>query len=57
MTELDPAIFDDAFHGCAWAAYVEQARIEQNWPDSEATRRRACRHYENEIKWRQKPPA
>ncbi len=56
MSKLDPDIFDDLFHGCAWAAYVDQAREEHGRPDSEATRRRAYRYYEEAL--RQKlPPA
>ncbi len=50
MTDLDPDIFDDLFHGCAWAAYMDQAREQNGWPDSEATRRRAFRYYEEELK-------
>ena len=45
----DDSILDDLFHGCALWAYVEQACIEQGWPDSEATRRRAYRLYEEAI--------
>ena len=50
MSDLDPDIFDDLFHGCAWAAYMEQAREQNGQPDSEATRRRAFRYYEEELK-------
>jgi hypothetical protein len=56
MTDLDPDIFDDLFLGCALAAYLEQAAIEQGFPDSEATRRRAYRYYEEELKRQHKPP-
>jgi hypothetical protein len=43
-------ILDDIFHGCAWAAYVDQMREEQHWPpDMEATKRRAIRYYEEEL--------
>ena len=42
-------IWDDLFHGCAWAAYIDQAHAEQGRPDSEATRRRAFRYYEEEL--------
>lgn len=47
MTEDD--VWDDLFHGCAWAAYIDQAHAEQGWPDMEATRRRAFRYYEDEL--------
>ncbi len=42
-------ILDDLFHGCAFAAYVDQAIEEQGPPDSEATRRRAYAYYEQEL--------
>jgi hypothetical protein len=48
MTSADD-IWDDLFHGCAWAAYIDQARAEQGPPDSETTRRRAFRYYEEEV--------
>jgi|GEM_PF-6349272 len=38
-------LLDDLFLGCALTAYLEQAQIQQGWPDSEATRRRAYRMY------------
>ena len=41
MSANNDEILDDLFLGCALAAYLEQARIQQGWPDSEATRRRA----------------
>jgi hypothetical protein len=34
---LKPTLLDDLFTGCAALAFVEQARQQQNWPDSEAT--------------------
>jgi hypothetical protein len=41
---------DDIFLGCAFAAYVEQAVEQRCWPpDSEATRRRAYRYYEEAL--------
>lgn len=49
MTKLDPHIFDDLFHGCAWPAYVDQATADMGPPDSEATRIRAYRYYEEEL--------
>src|SRR5262245_61604190 len=42
----DDGVLDDLFHGCALAAFVEEARFRQGWPDVEATRRRAFRLYE-----------
>lgn len=45
----DNEILDDLFHGCAFAAFVEQAAIEGGWPDPEATRIRAYRHYEQAL--------
>ncbi len=54
MIKLDPDIFDDLFHGCAWAAYVDQATADRGPPDSEVTRRRAYRYYEEAL--RQKNP-
>ena len=49
MTEAD-SILDDLFHGCALLAYLDQAEIDQTWPpDSEVTRRRAYRYYEEAL--------
>jgi hypothetical protein len=42
-------IFDDMFLGCALAAYLEQARIQQGWPDCEPTRELAYRKYEDAL--------
>jgi hypothetical protein len=47
-TELDD-LWDSLFHGCAWAAFFDQAAEEQGWPDSEKTRKRAYRYYEEEL--------
>jgi hypothetical protein len=47
-TELD-TILDDLFHGCALSAFVEQAKAQQDWPDTEATRRRAFTTYEDAL--------
>jgi hypothetical protein len=41
--------WDDIFHGCAWAALIDEAIAQRRWPDSEATRRRAFRYYEEEL--------
>jgi hypothetical protein len=35
------SILDDLFHGCALAAFVEQASRAGSWPESEDVRRRA----------------
>jgi hypothetical protein len=48
MPEPDD-LLDDLFLGCALSAYLEQAQIQQGWPDSEATRRRAYRLYEDAV--------
>ena len=42
-------ILDGLFHGCALAAFLDQAEEERGWPSSEATRRRAYRYYEREL--------
>ena len=47
-TDLDE-ILDDLFHGCAFAAFVEQAIAQGGPPDSEATRRRAYQLYEEAL--------
>ncbi len=54
MTDDD--FFDDLFHGCAWAAYRDQAHAERDRPNSEATRRRAFRYYEEELARKNGPP-
>ena len=46
--ELDD-VLDSLFHGCALAAYVDQAIAEQGRPDSEATRQRAYAYYEDAL--------
>ncbi len=47
--EPEDDILDDMFLGCALAAYLEQARIQQGWPDSEPTRKLAYRNYEDAL--------
>lgn len=42
-------VLDDLFHGCALAAFLERAVAGQGWPDPEATRRLACRYYEQAL--------
>lgn len=37
---------DDIFHNCALMAFVDEARIAQNWPDSNKVKARAYRYYE-----------
>ena len=50
MTSHPPDdILDDLFHGCALAAFVEQAHLQKSWPDREETRRRAFRLYEEQL--------
>ena len=44
--ESEDEILDGLFHGCALAAFLDQAQAEQGWPSCEATRQRACRYYE-----------
>jgi len=43
-------ILDDLFHACSLAAYLQQARIQQGWPDSETTRRLAYAYFEEALK-------
>ena len=47
--EPDDELLDDLFTGCAVLAFVEQAIAQGGPPDSEATRRRAYRYYEEEL--------
>ena len=49
MTAEPDEILDSLFHGCALAAYLDQAVAEQDWPSSEATRVRAYRYYEDAL--------
>jgi hypothetical protein len=43
-------ILDDLFHGCALRAYLEVMAETGQWPpDSEATRQRAYRYYEQAL--------
>jgi hypothetical protein len=47
---MTDSILDQLFHGCAWAAYLdEMAESGISPPDSEATRRRAFRYYEEAL--------
>ena len=53
----DNSILDDLFHGCALAAFLEEAQARQDWPDSEATRLRAYRYYEDALAEKNRPSA
>lgn len=48
MTSIDE-ILDDLFQGCAFAAFVEQARLQQGPPCPELTRRLAYELYEEAL--------
>jgi hypothetical protein len=50
-------ILDDLFLSCALVAFVERARVEQRWPDSEATRLRAYQLYEAALAEKNRRPA
>ena len=54
--KIDDSIFDDLFHNCAFAAYLEIAVTTGLPPDSEATRRLAYRLYEEALAERQRQP-
>ena len=41
--------WDDLFHGCAFAAFIDQAIEQGGPPDEEATRKRAYRYYEEAL--------
>ncbi len=43
-------VLDDLFHGCALAAYLQQASAQRGWPDCEATRSRAFALYEQALR-------
>lgn len=49
MNDNSDEILDDLFHACAFTAFLEQARAQQGWPDSNATRQRAYRLYEQAL--------
>lgn len=42
-------LLDDLFHGCALAAFIERAAIEQALPHPDTTRQLAYRLYEAEL--------
>jgi hypothetical protein len=47
--EPDDEILDSLFHGCALAAFLDEAAERQGWPDSVAVQRRAYRYYEDAL--------
>lgn len=49
MTETLKDLWDDLFHGCAFAAYVELAAECNGVPDEELTRRRAFVYFEEAL--------
>jgi hypothetical protein len=49
MTDTLDDFLDDLFHGAAVAAYVDQLIEERRSPDSEKTRARAYRYYEQAL--------
>jgi len=50
MTAEFDDILDGLFHGCALAAWLDQAAEERSWPPSiEGTRQRAYRYYEEAL--------
>jgi hypothetical protein len=55
MTDPDD-IFNDSFHACAFAAFLEQAHAEQGWPDIEATRRLAYAYFEQQLATKNRRP-
>jgi len=50
MTDDLNDILDDLFHGCAFAAFMEQAVLTGDYPCPERTRRRAFQLYEQALK-------
>lgn len=55
MTNDLDEMLDDLFHGCAFAAFVEQAVEQGGPPDMEATKRRAFRFYEEALALKSSP--
>lgn len=53
---LDPAIFDDLFHGCALSAFVEVACVKKAPPCPNETRVRAYRYYEAALAEKNQSP-
>lgn len=54
---LDPEIFDDLFQGCAFDAFVEEARLAKGTPCPTKTRTRAYRYYEEALAVKNGRPA
>ena len=50
-------LLDDLFHAAALAAYLDEASEHQGPPDSERTRRRAFRYYEEELRRKPSSPS
>jgi hypothetical protein len=48
-TPEDDDIWDSLFHGCAFAAWLDEAAARRGPPDPEATKRRAYRYYEEAL--------
>ena len=49
MTAEDDDIWDSLWHGCARAAFLDEACRARGPPDPEATKRRAYRYYEEAL--------
>ena len=49
MTDDLDKLLDDVFLGCAFAAWLHEAAACGGWPDSEATRERAYRYFEEAL--------
>jgi hypothetical protein len=47
--DLDPAIWDDLFHGCSVAAFSDLLAELGRPPESEEHRQRASAYYEQEL--------
>ena len=45
----DDDIWESLWHGCAWAAFLDEAAATRRPPDPEATKRRAYRYYEEAL--------
>lgn len=52
--ETDDEILDSVFHGCALAAFLDEAAERQGWPDSVTVRQRAYRYYEDALAEKQR---
>ncbi len=45
----DDDIWGSLWHGCAWAAFLDEAAARRGPPEPEATKRRAYRYYEEAL--------